>query len=326
MPLYTSRYGQPWGDRLTLNRAGWGSASIGQPVIAHGAYAFTGPLGSGKSILASKFLYEYTKDGAIIDPATGRCICGKEDCQAKWRVFTNMPSTWEWAEPIDIAIQLTESFSEIDHAVIGIDEAHQVLEARRAMRNVNVDASYFLTHLRKRSCKLFFTSPSIDYVDARLRDRTTRVYNVWTFNGGRTVHADVWNFAMGHLPPAMRYNQRPQHKWWPTEYVKKLYDSWERITNEDVFANREMRVNIRDNDGMIISATVEDLTLREIEDMAREGKDTVTPEAVAMRMTEKYKFDIAGGLVRRYLMESGYPARYTADGSQEFTILVEVPA
>jgi len=324
------RGGLKWGASPRLGGLRWYARKDSELVAAHGAYAYTGPLGAGKTILAVAHAYYYTRHR--ITDAAGRCVCGRAGCPAKWTVYSNMPSTWVgsrllgqkgWAQPLDIVVQMTENFSEMDHVIILLDEAHQALEARRAQRTVNVDASYFLTHLRKRSVKLLYTSPSFDYVDSRLRDRTTRVYNCWTTNLGDNVNADVFNLAMGHVPPALRHRYKKTSKSWWTTWAKGLYDTWERITADDLLASKEMAVWMRDDDGSLVKVTVRDMVRVETELLAREGVAVVTPEEVAQRVSQTIKADIAPGLVKRYLLQEGHPAAWREDGRQEFVILAE---
>lgn len=86
------------------------------------------------------------------------------------RVITNMQNI-SFGETFtnDEIKELTKN-SELENAVILIDEAQLFFDSRRSMKKVNLDFSYFVQQTRKRNIDLYLTTQFANTIDRRIRD------------------------------------------------------------------------------------------------------------------------------------------------------------
>ena len=295
-------------------------------VESHGVYAFVGPPESGKTLLAV-----YLSRRHLHWP--GPCICGDPQCDMGWTVFTNSESTWKghaengWAQPVDLIGQLLERDQDLSHALIILDEGYKYADSRRSMRKSNLEMGYFVSQRRKvgrGATKLYITAQSFDMLDRRLKQQTTRVYNCWTPNRGTTVHALVYNLAMGHLPPWARH-RRPRHKWWPTEPAKRYYDTYENIQDDPELLERgaEPTVFVKTDEGMEALGLSAIIAAR-VQEAVAQGIAEIVPAELAETINARYRLSINARHVRGWLAGQGFPYTYRDDGTMSYTVLVDL--
>lgn len=197
----------------------------------HGVWLFTGPKGAGKSLLAHAFSLLLSR-GQFRNP-DGNCICGDPFCDATWTIYTmhespTLPEYGAWAKRLDLQELLDVGGEGENHIVIYIDEITQYFNSRRGMIGEVIKMLNRVTLTRKKKIILIGTGISIDWIDVRLRDQATIVYNCWTPNKGETVWANIHRLALGHLPPHMR-RMLPETRWWPTAWARGKYNTDELI-------------------------------------------------------------------------------------------------
>jgi DNA polymerase III delta prime subunit len=298
-----------------------------QPPMRHGVHAFVGPPGCGKTLLAISFIRQYLDMGK--DTA---CICGVEDCQIQWRVFTNLRSAQHWAQPLDVAAQILDRDEDLTHAVILLDEIQKYADSRKSMRNSNIAIGDFVSQRRKvgrGTTKLFVTTQSIDMVDKRVREQLTQSFNCWTPNEGSTVHAFVSQHQLGHLPPYMRNRALPQHKWWNTSGTRNsaLYDTFEAIDAEDVEAfGVEPAIIVEQEDGtrkiMYLTGMISDMVGTLIDD----GISEIDPREVANVIHDRYRIQTPMKMVSKWFTDHGFPPIGGRDGAPvKYLVVVKLP-
>ena len=269
-----------------------------------GLFAMVGPIGSGKTLLAVHFARAYGGGRA-------ECNCGQKDCPGRFKVYTNMRSTWGpggWAEPLDVAGQMLDSGANFDHAVMVLDEAYAYFDSRRATRAENIMFGNFTYQLRKSSMRLFMTAVSIDAIESRVRGMTSKIYSCWTSNGGITVNAAVFDRQQGHLPPWKRHSNPVFRKWW-TGADRGTYDTYERIDASESSGWRAEPTVFQEIDGEYYAVPLTAFLNGLIGDLVRAGTRDVSPEQLAEELTNRTDVPVSVGHVRRYLNKTGFPRR-----------------
>lgn len=67
---------------------------------------------------------------------------------------------------------LSEMPNDIMDAALGIDEIHQILDARRTGKTIGIKITYLVLQIRKRHTELDYTTQDFSQVDKRLRKHT----------------------------------------------------------------------------------------------------------------------------------------------------------
>lgn len=85
------------------------------------------------------------------------------------------------------------------HASLCIwDEAHRLFDSRKANTNDSVFASHFFTYVRKMNSVQFFTSPSIERVDVRVRELTEILIDVHRVNDDG-IYLKLYDYQAQHF-------------------------------------------------------------------------------------------------------------------------------
>ena len=113
--------------------------------------AFTGSLGSGKTLLMAYLLHEFQK----IDRT----------------ILANFKLSFPYKQ---ITFEDIENFKP-NNCCLGLDELEIWLDCRSSMSKQNRIISYFILQTRKRYVDLFFTTQTFDQVEYRLRNQTNYV-------------------------------------------------------------------------------------------------------------------------------------------------------
>lgn len=106
-------------------------------------------------------------------------------------------------------------------SVLLLDEAQSVLDSRTSMTKGQVKFTEFLAYLRKMRCVVIFTTPSMDLVDVRVRQRLTYWYHVSKV--GNNIGWDIYDAYTGEFKTS---------KVIKLEFMKQiynLYDTYELI-------------------------------------------------------------------------------------------------
>lgn len=283
----------------------------------HGVYCFVGPPASGKTLLAVWMARQYTTGTAKRN--LGYCPCGDHECKEKWICYSNLESTWKtkanpkgWSQPLDVAGAIMDKDQDLGHSIIILDEAYLFgMDSRRSQRTINLDAGYFVSQRRKLSSstvKMYMTSQSIDMIDSRVRQMTSRIYNCWSPDSGIRVYASITLSAMGHLPPWER-NKPPVNKIFYTANSRQFYNQHELVDAEELMARgvKPRIIAIRPNGEKVVvnmEEAIEDQFFKLISssDLTQLSsahlKDLVEKEFSGMEISEK--------LVRNWLDNAGY--------------------
>ncbi len=281
-----------------------------EKVSPFGTDIYVGPRGAGKSLLAAyraRFYWEGNKRRE-----DGRCICGDISCDAKWQVFTNLisPTTPEygsWCLPLDMAVDMLDQERNKRHMIYWIDEITQMFNARRAMMNETLSAINTVTMMRKDTAQLWGTGVSFDWLDPRIREMASTVYNCWTPNEGRTVIAKVWSLALGHLPPEKR-KRPPKRRGWHTESAKKFYWHEEKINfaAELKSLRSEPVVYVQNDDGQMEPLNYQDLLWEEIAQFIERRIDLISVDDMRGVVQQKFGLEMPRPYVRDWLLSSGF--------------------
>jgi len=112
--------------------------------------AMTGSMGSGKTILASMFAYDYFTKGS--------------------EVYANYGLTFKH-KPLRMQ-DITNCDFDFSNALLVIDEIHLFMDSRQSGTKKNRIISYFITQSRKRNIVLIYTTQQSHQIDKRLRSNT----------------------------------------------------------------------------------------------------------------------------------------------------------
>lgn len=303
----------------------WGRDPLKQDFVPpYGTELFVGPKGAGKSLLCIHRARIYYNGNKRM--ADGRCVCGDIECDGKWQVFTNLESpTMEqygaWAQPLDIAAQMIDAESNLRHIIMLIDEITQMFNSRRSMMTEIIQMINRVTLIRKNLVQLWGTGISYDWLDTRIRDQASMVYNCWTPNQGREVYANVHQLALGHLPPHLRRRPPRRKKWW-TESTKKYYNHEETINFAAELAalRTEPMVFVDDGDGNAREMQFSEILLEIVAQMIESGDEKTDVDSLLDAVKKHYGIMMARPYVRDWLIGSGF----INDGGT-FTIMTKGP-
>ena len=296
------------GRRATMT---WGSPGRKQPYVPpFGTELFLGPKGAGKTLLAIKRAREYNQGKRLLPDGT--CHCGDDSCDGKWAVYTNLVSPTmdeygAWAHPLDLAGDMVDAESNLEHVIILIDEITQMFNSRRSMMGEVIQMIHRVTLIRKNLVMLWGTGISWDWIDLRIKDQASVAFNCWTPNLGQTVWANVHQLANGHLPPHMR-KQRPVTKWWPTESTKRFYNHRETINfAADLQQLRtEPAIFVKGPDGTTKEVTFSEILADELVPIIQSGTERITADELIGMIQERYDIVMAHPYVRDFLIGSGF--------------------
>lgn len=294
---------------------------------SHGVWLYTGPKGAGKSLLAHSHSY-LLATGQFRD-RFGNCICGEPECAGVWTVYTmhespTLPEYGAWAKRLDLGELMDVGGEGETHIVIYIDEIPQYLNSRRGMVSEVIRLLNRVTFTRKGKIIFIGTGISIDWIDVRLRDQATMIYNCWTPNKGKTVWANVHRLALGHLPPHMR-RQPPMTKWWPTEWAHRanhgngIYNTDELVDAQaDFTAARTEPIFYTKQGNLWIEKKFSEALAETIETVLMEDITRVTPELLIARIQARYgeAVNITPHWVKEWLQSIGF----MRGNGQEFII------
>ncbi len=282
---------------------------------SHGVWLYTGPKGAGKSLLAHAHCYMLAN--GVFRDREGRCICRDPSCDGKWKVFTmhespTLPEYGAWAYPLDLGELL--DIGEVEkHIVVYIDEITQYLNSRRGMVSEVIKLLNRVTFTRKSKIIFIGTGISIDWIDVRLRDQATQIFNCWTPNRGQSVWANVHRLALGHLPPHLR-RLPPETRWWPTAWTHRkngglgIYNTDELVDAAADFAAAKTEPVFYTQQGEIWEQKTHTEAVAEaIEDILMAGTTTVTPEMIVNHIKGKYSnIPITIHWVKDWLLTTGF--------------------
>ncbi len=308
-----------------LGGIGWNKETAKTIEESFATEAFVGPKGAGKSLLAFGRAYEFSQGNKR--DANGFCLCGDITCNAKWTVYTNLesptlPEYGSWAKTLDLMSQMADVESEDLHSIILIDEATQYFDSRKGQMREIIKMLNQITMLRKKTLRLMVTGISFDWMDKRLREQTSLVYNCWTSNRGVTTSAVVHNLATGNIPPWLRANIRPQIKLWFTAKYYKFYNTNELVNAEaDIQALRtEPNVYLENAEGELEPVTLSEIAASMVVDLVDARILTIKPEDLAQRIKDTYPIPVTRGYIRDWLIETGFMFRQETG---EFILRVE---
>ncbi len=243
------------------------------PEEHHGLRVIAGVTGSGKTLLACHFAYEY---------AGARCTRCEPDCGKRWTVFSHLKSTRHWAKSFDLSAGLAAGDDAYDHGVVILDEAYLLAERRRFMRSENLVMDYAIRQTRKRNTIVIMTAQDVDTLDGRIYKQARRVYRVWTYDRGVHVWSDTYTTARGDMPPEQLWRSRiPRREWWYTAHSRSLYDTWEIVDQPSHTRVPDQRVRVAGADGNSKVVTVGTLVGAVISWMVVEGWRTATVDRIA---------------------------------------------
>lgn len=114
--------------------------------------AYTGKLGSGKTLSMTKQLYEDHKND-------------------KSEIFTNYGLKFPH-KLLDASFMKDFKSLNLTHCSVGVDEFHVFMDSRSSARKSNRLISYFILQTRKRDTHLYYTTQFFNQVDKRLRNIT----------------------------------------------------------------------------------------------------------------------------------------------------------
>jgi len=277
----------------------------------HGVWLYTGPKGSGKSLLAHAHSHMLST-GSFLD-RNGKCICGETRCAAIWNVYTmhespTLPEYGAWAKRLDLGELMDVGGEGQTHIVVYIDEITQYLNSRRGMLTEVIKLINRITFTRKGKIIFIGTGISIDWIDIRLRDQATQIFNCWTPNKGITVWANVHRLSVGHLPPHMR-RLPPETRWWPTKWAWGLYNTDELIDASADFAaaRTEPFFYVQTASGVWSEMKHSEALAQCIEDVLEEGITRITPDQLIDRIKQRYAdISISPHWVREWLQGVGF--------------------
>ncbi len=321
-----------WAEhRPTFQKLSWDQYRRYTPPESHGVYAFVGPAGSGKTLLAVHLALQYVRGNAM--KRMGICVCGKPECEGKWKAYSNLEGTWKrkkggngWAEPLDIAGQLLERDSDMSHSIILLDESYLYTDARRSMRTANLDMGYFVSQRRKMAgsvVKMYQTMQSFDMVDRRVRDQVSRVYNCWTPDSGRNVHAFIHLLALPYLPPYAR-NPRPKRMKWMTEHSKQYYDTHELVEADEMQARGTepiVMVN-RGEEGVFRVTLTEAIEAVFLEILREDNPEWLFPTQIVEGVQKNFQMRISDRQARAWLDDRGFIRTLNEDSELIYRIMV----
>lgn len=293
-------------------------------VPPYGTDIYVGPKGAGKTLLAihrSRLYFEGKKR-----LANGYCICGDVECDGTWQVYTNLesptlPEYGGWAHPLDVAAQMIDPENNNRHIIMMIDEITQMFNSRRSMMTEIIQMINRVTLIRKNLVQLWGTGISFDWLDVRIRDQASMVYNCWTPNQGKQVYANVHQLALGHLPPNMRRRQ-PRRKFWWTESTKRFYNHEETINfAADLQALRtEPVIFVDDGDGNAKEMQFNEILVEIIMKMIQAGTQQTNIDDVIVSVKQQYGITMGRAYVRDTMIQSGF-----ANDGGTFTIMTKGP-
>lgn len=257
-----------------------------RPPSAFGMNVMTGPFGSGKTLLAVHMAYPY-----VDRPCGG--MCGDQDCDAVWRVLTNMPSV-SWGEQLNAGEQLVgiNRAKDSSHLVILLDEGFQYVDALTQMATAQRRITDKMMQVRHERTKVFFTSPDIDMLGRRIRAQSARIYNVWNPDQlGLTVYAQVYSGALGYLPPWKRSGMLYEgiHRW-NTSASRHLYGSWgDTIDARNVMRApaKERKRRVFDRDGKVHWMSETELVMTAVTSLAVDRRSSIAIDDIE-EMVGKY--------------------------------------
>jgi hypothetical protein len=289
---------------------GWKKEHKKRPEPGHSTTLYVGPKGAGKSLLCAyraRLFYEGRKRNP-----DGFCLCGDISCNRRWDIFCNLESpTMEqygaWARPLDVAGQLLDMESETQHAILWIDEIPQYLNSRQSMRREVIQMINQVTLIRKKLIQLWGTGISFDWIDTRIRDQASVVYNCWTPDDGRNVHASVHQLQMGHLPPWRRFRP-PTLMSWYTEPAKRYYNHRELVNAEAELEaiKTEPSFYFKDDTGEFIDMTLSECVGDFITRLLEDGIENVNHEWMAQNIGIQYNIPVSPVWLKDWLRGSGF--------------------
>jgi len=314
------------GQRGRKTTMQWGGDEHkGSYVPPYGTELFVGPKGAGKSLL-SVHRARYYRQG-LKRMADGRCVCGDVECDGVWQVYTNLESPTRkeygaWAHPLDLARDMVDAESNARHVIFLIDEITQMFNSRRSMMSEVIQIIHRVTLIRKNLVQLWGTGISYDWLDVRIRDQASMLYNCWTTNQGATVMANVHQLAVGHLPPNKR-RQRPRLKWWNTDSTKRYYNHEETINFAAELATlrTEPSVFVQRPDGSTVEMQFTEILTDELIPLLKAGVNSVTVDQMMEQIKTRYNLDMGRPYIRDFYIQSGFPN----DGQGNYTIMTKGP-
>jgi len=329
-----------WAKRVKTPHMVFEPSTRVQKAETHGVYAFTGPPGSGKTLLAVHFARKYVKRkfkicpcgncGTCKQPSNTRsrssgCQCKpseKTPCKIKWECFTNLESTHKtednpkgWAKPLDIQGVMMDRDQDINHSVLILDEAYLFADSRRAQKTSNMEMGYFIAQRRKISgsvVKAFYSVQSIDMIDRRIREQTSRVYNCWTPNDGYEIYYTLHHLAQGHLAPWQRNKMRAKPFKELTEHTKQYYDTNELVDTDEVSTRGQPTTLIIERDGQKYRITSDDAMEQVIGGFVDENTKTVKTADIVSKVKEIFNMQISNRQAKEFMQEYNY--RQTDNG------------
>ncbi len=289
---------------FTFGGVPWEQEISKQPQIKYGSTFYVGPIGAGKTLLAILRAREFYL-GKVRDE-NGNCVCGDTKCNGKWKIITNlespsMPDYGAWTTKLDLQNHLMDLESSDMHIIILIDEITQYFNSRRGMLNAVVRMLNAATLIRKKMVHLWGTGISFDWLDKRLKEMASIVYNCWTTNEGETVNAMVYNLRMGHLPPWSR-KKPPTIKKWYTHSAKGFYDTGELINAETEFAEAQKEpVVFLEKDGVLQEIEIGEIVANIIADQLKTGETRTSVEKIVDVFEDMYNLPVSNVYVRDWL-------------------------
>ena len=294
--------------------------SLGAPAVrrralnqefSYGVTGIVGAFGAGKTLLGVTLAHPY---------ATRTCKgndCRDGECSAEnptpWKVYTNIPSTWDeqygaWALPINFMEQFYVEKRVPDHSVFLIDEGDRYMDSRKWMSKETSEFLDVVFQLRKSTTKMFITSPSYDFFDARFRRVMRYLYNIWTPDEGTNVLAEIHKLADPSVPPSKKHVVRPLRKGWHTAPFRRYYNTDDHIkASDDMVAGAKEPVVYINVGGELHEQKVSDLVANTAMMLAQEGVASVPEQALIELMASDYGVTVSVGAVRRALSQKGFP-------------------
>ena len=293
-----------------------------KPTTSHGVYAYLGPPESGKTLLAITHADRYATRHRP-------CFCGDASCEIGpaegWKVFTNLESTWSWAEPADVAKNILDQDGELNHAVVIVDEFQRYAHARQAMKKSNIKMVDFVSQRRKLgqgSTKLFLTTQSVNLIDKMVREQLTRTFNCWNPWEGREIYASVEDRQMGHLPPWMR-NRPPAIKSWRTGHMFDKYDRYELIDDRAADDYQiEPAMVVQTPDGREVLYYLKNMMSDALADHLDEGHDVISVDQLVDAVSSQFEIEPTRRQAASWLGEKGFQVIRDVDGNEVYQLRV----